>query len=321
MRVIHRGIPRFLLTAAVLGSAAPAMSQDVTIHRGDATPEWREAPSGAAFHGLYGDPVDSRPFAFLMRMPSDWTMPPHYHDTAEYLTVLSGTLHMTFEPNGETVELPPGSVIAIPAGVPMWAQTGDEETIIEVAGTGPFRTIPADTSSLVVKARAFRSLLANEDYDAARAMMAPDPRRWWEAREGEGETWTIGQSGGPWADWDRHFRSRSELLEWREEPGAATAVVRETNEYFTLLERGWVTTEIRYTFNDAGRIEGLLIRAVGERPPGRTDEFLAWAREHDPGELEALMPGGEIDPAGDHAPRFRRLLNRWRRAMGLEPIE
>jgi hypothetical protein len=33
------------------------------------------------------------------------------------------------------------------------------------------------------------------------------------------------------------------------------------------------------------------------------------------------MPGGEIDPAGDHPERFRRLLNRWRQASGLPMIE
>ena len=183
----------------------------------------------------------------------------------------------------------------------------------------PAAQVPPDTTSIVRKAQAFRSLLADGDYEAARAMMAPDPRRWWETREGGGAAWTVGPSSGPWADWDRHFRSRGELVEWREEPGAATAVVRETNDYFTLLERGWVTNEVTYFFDRQGRIDGLLIRAAGERPPGRTDEFLAWARKHDPDELDALMPGGEIDPSGDHAPRFRRLLDRWREAAGLAP--
>jgi len=65
--------------------------------------------------------------------------------------------------------------------------------------------------------------------------------------------------------------------------------VRETNDYFRLLERGWVT----YFFDESGRIAGLLIRAVGDRPQGKTDEFLTWAREHDPEELALLMPGGK----------------------------
>ncbi len=99
------------------------------------------------------------------------------------------------------------------------------------------------------------------------------------------------------------------------------AVIRETNDYFRLLERGWVTNEVAYFFDDSGRINGLLIRAVGDRPPGKTEEFLAWTRVHDPEELATLVPGGEIDPSGDHPERFRRLLNRWRQESGLETIE
>ncbi|HUP48011.1 MAG TPA: hypothetical protein VNA04_04395 [Thermoanaerobaculia bacterium] len=111
------------------------------------------------------------------------------------------------------------------------------------------------------------------------------------------------------------------MLAWKEGSSFATAVVRESNDYFRLLERGAVTNEITYYFDEQGRIDGLLIRAAGERPPGRTAEFLAWARENDAEELAALMPDGEIDPSGDHPPRFRRLLERWRDAARLPPIE
>ncbi len=176
-------------------------------------------------------------------------------------------------------------------------------------------------ASLVERARRFRALLRDGEYEAARAMTAPDPQRWWEAREGDGNPWRIAPGGGPWAGWDAHFGSRTELVEWRPGVGSATAVVRETNDYFRLLERGWVTNEITYFFDDAGRIDGLLIRAVGERPPGRTEEFLTWARTNAPAEIETLMPGGEIDPSGDHPERFRRLLERWRRECGLDATD
>jgi hypothetical protein len=45
------------------------------------------------------------------------------------------------------------------------------------------------------------------------------------------------------------------------------------------------------------------------------------AKAHAPAEPAALMRGGEIDPSGDHPERFRRLLERWRQASGLKPIE
>lgn len=131
-----------VLASISLTAGAASAQPDVIIHKGDAAPAWRAAPSGAAFAGLYGDPAVAQPFAFLMKMPAGWTMSPHVHDTGEYLTVLSGTLHMTFEAGGTWTELPAGSVIAIPAGVPMWAKTGDAETVIEVNGVGPFGTLP-----------------------------------------------------------------------------------------------------------------------------------------------------------------------------------
>ncbi len=174
--------------------------------------------------------------------------------------------------------------------------------------------------SLVDRVKEFKSLRKQGDYDAARAMMAPDARRWWNDREGDGRPWRIG-AHGPWWAWDEHFRSENEIVEWKEGNRSATKVIRETNDYFRLLERGWVTNETVYFFDDSGKIEGLLIRAVGERPPGKTEEFLAWARLNDPEELALLMPDDEIDPTGDHPQRFRRLLNRWRQASGMEPIE
>lgn len=203
--------------------------------------------------------------------------------------------------------------LAVAASLGAVASTVSAQDVRE-PGAGP--------QTLTDRARTFRSLIEQGQYAAAREMLAPDPRRWWEKREGEGDPWRVGPgTPGPWAAWDSHFRSRRELVEWKERESSATAVVRETNDYFRLLERGWVTNEITYFFDDLGRIKGLLIQAVGERPPGRTDEFLAWARAHDSRELKVLMPEGEIDPSGDHPRRFRHLLERWRRASGLEPID
>jgi hypothetical protein len=184
------------------------------------------------------------------------------------------------------------------------------------------RPVGSRTQQLLPRAQEFRSLIERGDFVAARAFMAENPRRWWESRDGDGQPWKIGpEANGPWSAWDAHFRSQKDLAEWREATRSVTVVVHETNDYFRLLERGWVTTEVTYFFDEAGKIEGLLIRATGDRPQGRTDEFLAWARTHDAEELGSLMPGGEIDPSADHPERFRRLLNRWREAAGLESIE
>lgn len=169
-------------------------------------------------------------------------------------------------------------------------------------------------ASLLDRAREFRSLVESKQYEAARAMMGDSPRRWWEAREGEGRPWNVAPgSPGPWAAWDDHFGSEKEIVCWIESDRSVTAIVRETNDYFRLLERDAVLNEITYFFDGEGRIDGLLIAGVGDRPPGRTEEFREWARVHTPEELAAVMPGGEIDPSDP--PRFRALLERWRAAV------
>ena len=49
----------------------------------------------------------------------------------------------------------------------------------------------------------FRAHLRSGEYDAARAMMTPDPRRWFNERSGEGGPWRVGPGAeGPWALWD-----------------------------------------------------------------------------------------------------------------------
>jgi hypothetical protein len=179
-----------------------------------------------------------------------------------------------------------------------------------------------ESTRRIEAARRFRSLMVAAQFDSAQALLSPEARRWWGERRGKGTAWKVsGATPGPWAAWDEHFRSRKREVSWTAGPASAVLVQRETNDYFRLLERGWVTNEITYFFDDAGRIDGLLIRAIGERPPGRTEEFRAWARRNEPDELAALMDGDDVDPSGDHPQRFRRLLERWRQDAGLEPID
>ena len=175
------------------------------------------------------------------------------------------------------------------------------------------------SSRNIERAQRFRAHLESGDDDAARAMLGRDPRRWFDARTGPGQPWQIGPGApGPWAVWDDSLGKRTEPLAWEGDESSATLTYRETNDYFLLLERGWVTNRTTYYFDAGGRIEGILhAPAAGPRPTGRTAEFLAWARAHEPDELAILMPGGEIDPSGDHAVRFRALLQRWRVAAGL----
>jgi hypothetical protein len=178
-----------------------------------------------------------------------------------------------------------------------------------------------DSAAAIWHVQEFRRLVEAQQIPIARAFMSSDPRVWYEERNGLGEPWDITPGAGRWDAWDEHFRSHSEEVSARGNTRSVTLLVRETNDYYRLLDRGAMTTELVYSLDTAGKIDGLLVRAVGERPQGRTAEFLAWAQREAPQEIEYLRPGGAIDPTGDRAPRFRALLERWRAAAGLPKID
>lgn len=106
--------------------------------------KWADAPSvgpGAQIAVLEGDLKQAAPITFRLKLPPDFTIAPHTHPLVERVTVLSGTFHLGI---GETIDktkattYPPGGVTMIPAGVPMFAYTGDEETVVQIHGTGPW---------------------------------------------------------------------------------------------------------------------------------------------------------------------------------------
>jgi quercetin dioxygenase-like cupin family protein len=143
---------RTLLAAmiAILAVSATARAQEAAPSETVARPAdltWNPGGGGyaeAEFAGVFGRSGAAEPFVFRMRMPASWTMPAHRHDTAEHITVLSGTLTMKYTADGEPVTLPPGSFVSVPAGNPMWAWTGDDPVEIQVHGTGPFSTTPVE---------------------------------------------------------------------------------------------------------------------------------------------------------------------------------
>lgn len=166
---------------------------------------------------------------------------------------------------------------------------------------------------------AFRSLSDEGRYDEARQMLSPDARRWFETQEDDGMPWEIG-SGGPWAKWDAHFASKKKILDRSVEHDQVIYTIEENNDYYRLLDRPAQKSQIVYILNNERRITGMIIRSLGVRDPGSTDDFLQWASSNRPSELNTLMPNGEVDPTSDHPERFRKLINEWRISKGREPI-
>jgi mannose-6-phosphate isomerase-like protein (cupin superfamily) len=106
--------------------------------------KWVDAPpslpAGAKWAVLEGDPTQAGPFAFRVKVPAGYKMPPHKHPNIEHVTVISGTFHFGM---GEQLDeskvkpMPAGSFVVIPTDSPHYFLTKDE-TVVQAHGIGPW---------------------------------------------------------------------------------------------------------------------------------------------------------------------------------------
>jgi quercetin dioxygenase-like cupin family protein len=97
-------------------------------------------PPGAQAAVLYGDPGKEGTFAFRLKLPKDYHLPPHTHPKPEIVTVVSGTFLLGM---GKTADrskaqrLPAGSFFALSPGMEHFGFF-DEETVVQLQSTGPW---------------------------------------------------------------------------------------------------------------------------------------------------------------------------------------
>lgn len=106
--------------------------------------KWNDAPSigpGAKLAILEGDLKQAAPFTMRLKLPPNFKVPVHTHPVFERVTVLSGTFYLGIGRNfdsGKAKAYPAGGVAMMPPGMPMFAYTTGEETVIQIHGTGPW---------------------------------------------------------------------------------------------------------------------------------------------------------------------------------------
>jgi hypothetical protein len=97
-------------------------------------------PAGAQAAVLAGDPSKEGPFTIRLSAPDGYRVPPHFHPTAENVTVLSGIFHVgtgdTFD-TAKADKLAAGGFVSLPAGMHHYAWM-EGPTVVQVHGTGPF---------------------------------------------------------------------------------------------------------------------------------------------------------------------------------------
>jgi quercetin dioxygenase-like cupin family protein len=130
-----------LTPAASVADATSSQSQ-MTLFTPD-TIEWmpgsNHLPVGSKIAVLEGDPNKEGPFTIRVKFPANYMNAPHTHPKAEHMTVISGSFNLGVgqkfdSTNGK--EMPAGSFVLIPAGVPHYGW-GTEETVLQIHGMGP----------------------------------------------------------------------------------------------------------------------------------------------------------------------------------------
>ena len=131
MRSLYAGT-----VAAVLLSHA-AFAQDQTLTWGPAPAVF---PAGARMAVLQGDPSKAEPFTVRLDMPNGYQIAPHFHPTAENVTVIKGTflLGMGDKLDAKTATVfQAGGFSSIPATHHHYA-IARGRTIVQVHAIGPF---------------------------------------------------------------------------------------------------------------------------------------------------------------------------------------
>lgn len=106
--------------------------------------KWVDAPPslppGSQIAIISGDPSQPQPFVIRARVPAGYRVPPHWHPTAENLTVLTGTIALgmgeQFDQAALT-DLAPGGYATMPADMRHYFLAKTAATF-QVHGMGPF---------------------------------------------------------------------------------------------------------------------------------------------------------------------------------------
>ena len=97
-------------------------------------------PAGAKLAVLQGDPGKAGEYTVRLDMPDGYKIPPHFHPTAEHVTVIQGNLLI-----GIGDKLDPAQAKSLPAGGFISAEPNMHHfaiakghTVVQVHGGGPF---------------------------------------------------------------------------------------------------------------------------------------------------------------------------------------
>ncbi|HEX5843923.1 MAG TPA: cupin domain-containing protein [Pseudomonas sp.] len=106
--------------------------------------KWVASPAvgpGAMMAVIEGDLKAAEPFTLRLKLPPNTKIAVHTHPVTERVTVISGTFYFAtgdkYDPALATA-YQPGDTLIIPTGMKMFAASRDQETVLQLHGTGPW---------------------------------------------------------------------------------------------------------------------------------------------------------------------------------------
>jgi hypothetical protein len=198
--------------------------------------------------------------------------------------------------------------------------TSARATVIALAAWGATLAVFA-ADQRIENVRKFQAARDRGDLAAARALLGPDPRVWFnmEEKRGRGKPWLL--ESDEWDHWDHFFHRKIAYSDWKNLGDHVTAIGRETNDYYRLLEWEPRPLALTWWFDSSGKIGGFQFHSIQDAPThSRLKEFEAWATKNRPEEIAYLMPKRRIDPSKDRPERWRAILVEWRKATGLPEV-
>jgi quercetin dioxygenase-like cupin family protein len=96
---------------------------------------------------VFGDPSQAGVYVYRNRFGPGQTSRPHYHDRDRWVTVIKGTWWTdegdVFRPD-KMVPIKAGGFMFHPAGLHHYDGAKDEETIVQIMGIGPVKTVQTE---------------------------------------------------------------------------------------------------------------------------------------------------------------------------------
>ncbi len=141
-----------LSAALILGSSGTLAEEAVpepalALTSADTQLKWGPCPAfipeGCEIAVLHGDPAKPNADIFF-KVPADFTIPPHWHTSAERMVLVSGELQVTYD-GQETTTLKPGTYAYGPAKLPHSAYClKGTACVLFIAFEAPVDAVPTD---------------------------------------------------------------------------------------------------------------------------------------------------------------------------------